>query len=72
MRKYALKLLKFEKLNNIPIIKVLNGARIAVFDLRFAKILKSVIKNAKYQDGSGIIYINKAKYMRIYLIENAY
>jgi len=48
MRKYELKLLKFEKLNNIPIIKVLNGARIAVFDLRFAKILKSVIKNAKY------------------------
>ena len=48
MRKYAPKPLKFRKLNNIPIIKASNGARIAAFDLCFAKMLKSVIENAKY------------------------
>ena len=72
MRKYVLKLLEFRKPDNISIIKASNRARIAVFDLRFTKILKSVIKNAKCWDGFGIIYIDKAEYMRINLIENAY
>ena len=72
MRKYVLKLLKFKKLNNIFVIKTLNEAYITVFDLYFAKTLKNIIENTKYQNGFGIIYINKAKYMQINLIENVY
>ena len=72
MRKYAPKLLGFGRPDNISIIKASNGACIAVFDLRFAKTLKSVVENAKYWDGSGIIRIDEVKYMQINLIENAY